>query len=74
MSIVQQRARLRLDSKEVQAHKEQKSSMKDVTKHDPEEEGECNRCENSRIDFFVKGNAVGIDDLLEGPHEIRCLY
>ncbi len=48
--------------------------MKDVTKHDPEEEGECNRCEKSRIDFFVKGNAVGIDDLLEGPHEIRCLY
>lgn len=44
--------------------------MHDITKHDCEQEGECNASENSGVGFFVSGNAISVNDLLEDPTEL----
>jgi len=39
--------------------------MTDITKHDCEQEGECNDGEQSRVDFLVRTDSVSVDDVLE---------
>lgn len=43
--------------------------MTDVAEHDPEEERKDWDGEESRIDFFVSRNTIGVDDLLKGCGE-----
>jgi hypothetical protein len=44
----------------------------DVTKHDCEQEWECNAGKNCWVSLFVGRNTVSIYDLLENPTEL-CL-
>ena len=44
--------------------------MSNISKHDAEQEWECDHCKNARIDFFVGRDTVGIDYLLEHPGEL----
>jgi hypothetical protein len=44
--------------------------MHDITKHDAEQEWKRNCSEHARIDFFVAGDAVGINDLLKWIDEL----
>lgn len=39
--------------------------MADITEHHTEQEGESHDREDSRVDFLVHRNTVGVDDLLE---------
>lgn len=41
--------------------------MNDITEHDTKEEGECHNGKDSRVDFFVIWDSIGINDLLESP-------
>ena len=43
--------------------------MNDITKHDTKLEGEGNNGEDSRVDFFVVGYAIGVHNFLESPGE-----
>ena len=44
--------------------------MHNITKHDCEQERECNASKNSGIGFFVSWNAISVNDLLEDPTEL----
>lgn len=44
--------------------------MPDISEHDTEEEGEDGNCEESGVDFFVSGNTVSVNNLLERGSEV----
>ena len=46
------------------------STMTEITKHDGEEEGECNNRVQSRINLGVLRNTIGVDNGLEGFREL----
>lgn len=46
--------------------------MTDITKHHSKQEGEGHNGEETRIDFTVAGNTVGINDALETFSEFVC--
>lgn len=44
--------------------------MPNITKHDSEKEGESDDGEETRIDFLIGGDTIGIDDALETLSEL----
>ena len=44
--------------------------MHDVSKHHTEEEGEGDHGEYGWVDFFVAGDSVRVNDLLEYGHKV----
>jgi hypothetical protein len=44
-----------------------------ITEHDTEQEREGDTSEDSGVDFFVHGDTISVDDLLEGPCELVSL-
>lgn len=44
--------------------------MTHISEHDTEEEGEGDTGENSRVNFFIRGNTIGVHNFLESPCEI----
>jgi len=43
--------------------------VKYISKHNPKEEGKCNACEYSRIEFKISRYSVSIDNSLENTSE-----
>jgi len=43
--------------------------MTKIAKHDTEEEGESDTGEDGRINFFIGGNTICVNDFLEYPGE-----
>lgn len=44
--------------------------MTNITEHDAEQEGECNDCKNTWVNFLVGRNTVSVDDFLENPCDL----
>jgi hypothetical protein len=40
-----------------------------ITKHDAEQEGEGHTSKDCRVNFFVRGDTISVDDFLEDPGE-----
>lgn len=44
--------------------------MSHISEHHTKQEGKGNACEHARVHFFVVGNTIGVDDLLEDISEL----
>lgn len=49
-------------------------TVTEITEHDGEQKGESNNRRQTRVDFLVLGNTVGVDDCLEGLGELVRLH